>query len=210
MSGERVDQAGLLAEHRPDLENKTINTLLPGTQVVNPAMHTPNFFFTPEEPEEISAGVAMPGREAEQNSEVDSSNAAEPTIVLSDRVESADSGITDDQLSFEKWASSDWAKSGITPEVAQQLGFRCVREDEICDILGFRPRTENGICEGYAIPFIDPETRQPMLCPNGRPYIRIRMRYPAILNADRAKYLSPKQAGQHAFIQAAVHRDYIE
>ena len=114
-----------------------------------------------------------------------------------------DSGIPIDLLSLEDWAVQDWAKSGITPEVAQQLGFRCVREDEICDILGFRPRTENGICEGYIIPFLDPVTGQPMLCQNGRPYIRIRMRYAAIMGIDKAKYLSPKQAGQHAFIQAA-------
>ncbi len=210
MNNFESDQTGLLAEHRSDLELKTNNTLLPDTPVVNPVLKTHEIIFTPEEPEEISAGVAPPGREAEQNCEVDSSNVFEPTIPLSGSVESADSGITDDQLSLEDWAVQDLAKSGITPEVAQQLGFRCVREDEICDILGFRPRTKNNICEGYAIPFIDPVTGQPMLCKSGRPYIRIKMRYLAIMGVDKAKYLSPQKAGQHAYIQREVHEYYME
>lgn len=184
---------------------ETINVKIVGHEgFVNPALKTHEIIFTPEEPEEISAGVAPPGRE------VNSSNAAESIIVLPDISGPADTSSDTAPLRLEDWAFLDWAKSGITTEVAQQLGFRCVREDEICDIIGFRPRTENGICEGYAIPFIDPVTGQQMLCKSGRPYIRIKMRYLGIMGVDKAKYLSPQKAGQHAYIQLEVHEYYME
>ena len=113
-----------------------------------------------------------------------------------------------DQQSLEDWAIQDMAKSGIMPETARQLGITCVNEKEVHDILGFRTVDQNGKpVNGYSIPFFDPVTGNQMLCLEGcRPFIRVKLRNQAVMSGSSAKYLSPMQAGQHAYILPSVHQ----
>ncbi len=102
----------------------------------------------------------------------------------------------------------DLAKSGISYKWAVKHGLRPVNANELASMLGFSPKNINGNqCEGYVIPFFDPITKKPMFCPDGhRDYVRVKLRVPAIdKDGDPAKYLSPKDAGQHALILPEVH-----
>lgn len=111
------------------------------------------------------------------------------------------------QQSLEDWTVHDWAKSGITQETARQLEIKRANEKETRDILGFRAVDHAGQpVDGYSIPFFDPVTGQPMLCLDGRPFIRVKLRNHAVLPSGPAKYLSPIQAGQHAYILPRVHQ----
>ncbi len=108
---------------------------------------------------------------------------------------------------FPGWMTADLAKSGITPEQAAELGIHPVTPDECARLLGFSP--PNGP-SAYAIPYFDPENNQPMLTPDGRPFVRAKLeRQVELTGADArkssAKYLSPREAGQHAYITAQVH-----
>ena len=55
--------------------------------------------------------------------------------------------------------------------------------------------------DGYCIPYRDPETGNPMTCPDGRPYTRTRLRHPK----NGVKYLSPKNGGIRCFIHPDAH-----
>jgi hypothetical protein len=111
------------------------------------------------------------------------------------------------QESWPPWMLEDLAKSGIPAELAQSLGIRPAGSEELRHTLGFGPRDADGqSCDGYLIPFHDPVNRQPLSCRNGRPYIRARLRKPAMIGDGEAKYLSPVDAGQHAYILPRVHK----
>ena len=110
----------------------------------------------------------------------------------------------------EAWMERDLAKSGITVEMAEILNFELVGKEEITSILGFTPDTGDKPLWGYTIPYFDPESGEPILCPNEKPFIRIRLMSPAVIpdedgKSKTAKYLSPKKAGMHPFITKAVH-----
>ncbi len=102
----------------------------------------------------------------------------------------------------------DLAKSGISHDWAVKQGWRPITAKELPSILGFYPKDINGSpCEGYLIPFFDPITNNPMLCPDGQDYVRIKLRVPAKNKTGKpAKYLSKRKAGQHAFISKDVHQ----
>ena len=105
------------------------------------------------------------------------------------------------------WVRADLVASGISPELAAELGIRPVTPAEYSTVLGFNlpdaPRA-------YEIPFTDPEDQQPMLTPDGRKFLRFKLERPVVLtgqngNESKAKYLSPRNGGQHAYIPAETH-----
>lgn len=109
---------------------------------------------------------------------------------------------------FPRWMVDDLEKSAIEIKPAYDMGFRYVDASKLHDYLGFTPRdAHNNPIDGYIIPFVDPETDKPMTCADGkRPYVRVKLHVPAVdRNGKPAKYLSPKDAGQHAYIQPKVH-----
>lgn len=110
--------------------------------------------------------------------------------------------------SQQAFMEEDLRKSGITPNTAAKLGIHPIDAQQCREILGFQAHDQNGNpIDGYAIPFADPMTGQPMTCPDNRPYIRVKLRTQAVMpDGSTAKYLSPRKAGQHAYIQAAVHQ----
>lgn len=112
---------------------------------------------------------------------------------------------------LEAWVLQDLAQSGITPETARQLEIECVNEKQVYRLLGFRAVDHAGQpVDGYSIPFFDPVTRQPMLCLDGcSQFVRVKLRNQAVLPSGSAKYLSPVQAGQHAYILPSVHRSIL-
>jgi replicative DNA helicase len=81
------------------------------------------------------------------------------------------------------WAAADLAKSGIP--LAEVL------------CLGWHVTTD-----GYAIPFTDAATGEPLQTPDGRPFTRIRLQNPT----PTCKYLSPAGGGQFPYVLPAVHR----
>lgn len=208
MNKVECDQTGQLGNYRSSLERKSNDTILLATSEVKLEQYAPDILPELGRPEEISIGVEPSERKAERNRVVNSSNAAEPKIVLSDRFEFADSGSDTEQHNLEDWVVHDLAKSGIAPETARQLGIKCVYEKEVYNLLGFRAVDQNGKpVDGYIFPFFDPGTGKPMLCLDGcRPFVRMKLRNQAVLPGGSAKYLSPVQAGQHAYILPCVHQ----
>lgn len=102
-----------------------------------------------------------------------------------------------------EWAVEDLAKSGISPEAAAAAGICAVKPAQYQDLLGF---TAPDMPDGYAIPFNDPVTGQPMRTPDGRPFVRVKFSRPVTLGDSEAKYASPKDGGVHAYIPPAVIR----
>ena len=118
-----------------------------------------------------------------------------PTIALDGRA-----------CKWPKWGIEDLAKSGLTPEGVERLGWHPVRPEGMAGLLGFTP---SGEVDGYAIPFFDPVTGQALLCTNRkRPFVRVRLARPVALKPDEpdktAKYLSPAKGGVQPFILPAV------
>jgi len=111
--------------------------------------------------------------------------------------------------SFPLWMNEDLAKSGMTPARAAALGFRPVTPDQYPELLGI---TGNGHADGYLIPLRYPETGEQMQTPDGRPFVRVKLRTagtwtdPVTGRPASMKYLSPKDGGQHAYILPEVHR----
>ena len=81
-----------------------------------------------------------------------------------------------------RWMLQDCQKSLLHADDITRLGFHATKD-------------------GYAIPYRDPATGEPMTCPDGRPYTRTRLRFPK----RNAKYLSPKNGGIRCFIHADAH-----
>lgn len=111
---------------------------------------------------------------------------------------------------FHEWFECDLAKSGISLEQAPRLGIQPAFRINIHDILGFKPGTETHPLEGYGIPFYDPETSKLLTYADESPFIRVRLRYPAIMDKngapEEAKYLSPSGSGTFPYILPEVHR----
>ncbi|MEI7900794.1 MAG: phage/plasmid primase, P4 family [bacterium] len=102
---------------------------------------------------------------------------------------------------LQPWAAGDLARSGISPEAAAAAGMYAVQQERYEELLGF---TLKDMPDGYAIPFLDPVTGQPMLAPDGRPFVRVKFSRPVTLGDSEAKYASPKEGGVHAYIIPAV------
>lgn len=102
---------------------------------------------------------------------------------------------------LQQWALDDLARSGISKEAAGEAGMHAVEPGQYPELLGF---TVDGITDGYAIPFKDPVTDAPMRKHDGRPYVRVKLRTPMDMGDSKAKYLSPKDGGVHAYIPPAV------
>jgi hypothetical protein len=111
------------------------------------------------------------------------------------------------------WMVEDLQRSGITPEHALELGFRPVGSEEYPVLLGIEG---NGFSDGYIVPFLDPASSQPMTTPDGRPFVRVKLRTagesvdPLTGKPASVKYLSPRGGGQHAFIPAAAHAQLVK
>lgn len=103
---------------------------------------------------------------------------------------------------FPAWMVDDLARSGISREEAAVLGIRHASPCEIAEVLGFRPP---GDSDGYLIPFRDPATGQPLRTRDGsRDFVRVRLHHPAPMPDGPAKYLSPKGAGNRAYVLPEV------
>lgn len=100
----------------------------------------------------------------------------------------------------------DLAKSGITAQRAHKLGWYPVSCGQAEAILGMR--LPAGTSDGYAIPYTDPVTGQPMLTAKGRPFIRVKFRIPPFTDPatgkTSGKYLSPKHGGIAPYILPEV------
>ena len=130
--------------------------------------------------------------------------AADPEQITSYKIARSDSKSN---VELQEFFEKDLQQSGIDPSDAIARAIAPVDAAQCIKLLGFSPRDQaNRPIEGYAIPFIDPVTKQPMTCPDGRPFVRIKLVAPAKMNDGKlAKYLSPNKAGQHAYIPAEVH-----
>jgi len=103
---------------------------------------------------------------------------------------------------FEPWMIADLKKSGICPVAAYALGFRPIKSSQYASILGF---TGAGAGNGMIIPFRNPTTGSPMKTPAGNDFIRVKLEQPVMIGDSKAKYLSPKNGGQHAYILREAH-----
>lgn len=102
----------------------------------------------------------------------------------------------------EKWVRQDLAGSGIELADFQEYGGKLIdTPEQFIELLGYIPNCAPFPSQGWAIPFVDPISRNLFTGRDGQPFFRIRLRYPA----GEAKYLSRQNAGQHAFILPAVH-----
>jgi hypothetical protein len=115
---------------------------------------------------------------------------------------------------FNEWLESDLGKSGISLARANKLGFRMYQQINIIANLNFAPNTAGRPLEGYGIPFCEPETGGVLSYANGKPFVRIRLRHPAIMDDNgapkEAKYLSPKGSGIFPYILPEVHRFLLD
>ncbi|MEM7393416.1 MAG: DUF3854 domain-containing protein, partial [Verrucomicrobiota bacterium] len=100
------------------------------------------------------------------------------------------------------WVREDLAKSGITVAKANELGIRHVERSEYPSLIGFGSQTYP---DGYVIPFYDPETGEAMQSQDGKPFQRIKLAHPV----GDAKYFSPKDGGQRAYILPEAHQQFI-
>jgi hypothetical protein len=106
------------------------------------------------------------------------------------------------------WVLADLAKSGTTEARARQLGFEPIpASDYQCrlDISG------EHLPDGYVIPFRNPQTGELMTTPAGKTYERVKLQTPTEFSGENgevtvAKYLSPLNGGQHAYILPEVHQ----
>lgn len=99
------------------------------------------------------------------------------------------------------------AQSGITPTYAYMHGWRYIQGREHLHVLGFIPRDEDSaIPDGILIPFFDPVTGRPLTTPDGKPFCRVRLFRPAVIDGDGkpAKYLSPHHGGNQVFVLPEV------
>jgi hypothetical protein len=210
MCEENCDQVGDFQGDRPDQEQKTGSNIPLVASEFNPDKFSPDLLPELWQAEEIPAGME-PLVQEEHTRKVNSSSANEQTLDLANRVVPADSGSNTAHQSLESWTIGDLAASDVTCEDAKQLKIVPVTANEVNNIVGFRAVDCHGNpVEGYAIPFIDPVTAQPMLCMDEcRPFIRVKLRNPAVLPGSSAKYLSPKQAGQRAYIMSSVHQSIL-
>lgn len=104
------------------------------------------------------------------------------------------------------WATADLAKSGLTPNDVQLLGWYTITVHQHPGIIGFTPVDANGLSpSGYVIPFRDPRTGAPLVMPDGRPFVRVKLERP-VLDRDGkdAKYLSLSGAGIQPYIPSEV------
>lgn len=107
----------------------------------------------------------------------------------------------------EEWVKEDLRHSGIDWNEFHSFGGRVIDSAaDFLELLGYVPSCLDGKAAGWMLPFYNPKNGEELIGADGMPYFRIRMRYPA-QTADKkpAKYLSRKNAGQHAFILATVH-----
>ena len=107
----------------------------------------------------------------------------------------------------EEWAKEDLRHSGIDWNEFHSFGGRVIDSAaDFLELLDYVPSCLDGKAAGWMLPFYNPKNGEELIGADGMPYFRIRMRYPA-QTADKkpAKYLSRKNAGQHAFILATVH-----
>ena len=107
------------------------------------------------------------------------------------------------------WFTKKLAASGIEPDYAvNTLKFRIVKAAEANRLLGF---WNTGWPDAFAIPFFDPETGAAMTTPDGRDFVRLRLERPVVMHDGKeAKYLSPVEGGQHAYILPDVHRQLVD
>lgn len=109
-------------------------------------------------------------------------------------------------IKLQPWVVADLQRSGISQDVAESVGIRSVDRSEYNEILGF---AFSEMPEGFVIPFYDPVTGHPMRTPDGRPYVRIKLEHPVIIDGSPAKYLSPRQGGQHAYFPPGIHNQIL-
>jgi len=105
------------------------------------------------------------------------------------------------------WAIADLARSGIKPEAAHAAGIQGIAPGDYEKLLGF---TLPGMPSGYVIPFLDPTTGKPLLGKDGRAFVRVRLEHPFRVGDSDAKYLTPKDAGNRAYIPKAAHEAAIQ
>lgn len=110
-----------------------------------------------------------------------------------------------------EWIVADLAKSGIPVDAALALGWRHVAAAELPALLG--RSNLPGDSDGLLIPFLDPFTGAPLLTPDGRPFVRVRLRVPCVMRPGEkpAKYLSPVNGGIRVFTPPAAavfYRDH--
>ncbi len=104
---------------------------------------------------------------------------------------------------LQEWAAEDLRRSGISLEAALEAGFQEVNTDQVHSMLGFCP---SDMPEAYAIPFRDPATGLAMTAPDGKPFVRVKLRSPVRMGEGDAKYLSPRAGGTHVFIPLGAHQ----
>ena len=103
----------------------------------------------------------------------------------------------------EKWVRQDLAGSGIDLTDFREYGGKIIdTPEQFCELLGYVPNCTPYSPQGWAIPFVDPVNGKLFSGKDGLPFFRIRLRYPS---GGKAKYLSRRNAGQHAFILPPVH-----
>jgi len=99
------------------------------------------------------------------------------------------------------WMQEDLAKSGIPLDVAAGAGFCIAEPGTLHQLLGFGIASD---VAAYSIPFRDPSTGQTMTTPDGRPFVRVKFEREIQLGDSKAKYASPKNGGNRAYIHKGV------
>ena len=110
--------------------------------------------------------------------------------------------MNDQSKFWPPWAIADLAKSGLTVEQVEAVGWAMVPPQDYAGHLGF---AIPGAPEAYAIPFRDPVTGEPMKTSSGRPYVRLKFERPVHLGEKSAKYMSPQGSGNRAYIPREAH-----
>ena len=104
----------------------------------------------------------------------------------------------------------DWMLDSIKPldeATARRFGFAPLSANEIEQATGVPPQGVNG----YEIPFNDPVTGKPHTCPDGKPFVHIRLRKEiAGKEGFPTKFLSPKGGGTHLYVLPEVHKHLVE
>jgi hypothetical protein len=112
------------------------------------------------------------------------------------------------QYQWPDWAVADLARSGLSPAEVEEQGWYPINDNTRTgqfadqDAVG----AALAVSDGYVIPFYEPTTGLPLLSPDGRPYVRAKLRPDKQADRKHPKYLSMKGAGQHAFISPETHR----
>ena len=113
--------------------------------------------------------------------------------------ESEDAAVSN---ALPQFVVDDLARSGIPPELAAAAGIRPLEPTDYAGILGFELPD---MPPGYGVPYCCPDTGEPMKTRDGREFIRVRLERPVCIDGSDAKYLSPKNAGNHAYIPPTAH-----